>query len=99
MHINTSLSRSTRRLMAIMLAFTALTVTTPVLRSATDANDDASVDANKATRLPTGAWLDPAGRSYDIGNMPLAMTLAPEGDHFIVSLNGWREQGVQVVER
>jgi hypothetical protein len=27
------------------------------------------------------------------------MILSPQGDHFILSLNGWREQGVQVVER
>lgn len=50
-------------------------------------------------RLPTGARLDPEGRSFDVGNMPLGMLLAPEGDHLILSLNGWREQGVQVVER
>jgi DNA-binding beta-propeller fold protein YncE len=107
MHINTSLSRSTRRLIAILLAFVALTVTMPVPRAVmdasthanADANIDANDDANKATRLPTGARLDPAGRSFDIGNMPLAMMLSPEGDHFIISLNGWREQGVQVIER
>ncbi|MEN3330702.1 MAG: hypothetical protein V7641_67 [Blastocatellia bacterium] len=59
----------------------------------------AADDANQPTRLPTGARLDPAGRSHDVGNMPLAIRLSPEGDHFIVSLNGWREQGVQVIER
>ncbi|MBV8201206.1 MAG: SMP-30/gluconolactonase/LRE family protein, partial [Acidobacteria bacterium] len=49
-------------------------------------------------RLPTGAVLDPAGRSSDLGNMPMAMTLAPEGDRVVVLLAGWREQGIQVVE-
>ncbi|MBV8199046.1 MAG: hypothetical protein JOZ15_00330, partial [Acidobacteria bacterium] len=49
-------------------------------------------------RLPTGARLDPAGRSFDLGNMPLAMALAPEGDRVVVLLAGWREQGIQVVE-
>src|SRR6202521_1722943 len=49
-------------------------------------------------RLPTGARLDPAGRSFDLGNMPLAMVLAPEGDRVVVLLAGWREQGIQVVE-
>jgi YVTN family beta-propeller protein len=51
------------------------------------------------TCLPTGACLDPAGRSFAVGNMPLAVALSPEGDRFVVSLNGWREQGVQVVDR
>jgi DNA-binding beta-propeller fold protein YncE len=49
-------------------------------------------------RLPTGVLLDPAGRSSDLGNMPLSMILAPEGDRVVVLLAGWREQGLQVVE-
>ncbi len=49
-------------------------------------------------RLPTGARLDPAGRSSDLGNMPIAMALAPEGDRVVVLLAGWREQGIQVVD-
>jgi YVTN family beta-propeller protein len=48
--------------------------------------------------LPTGVCLDSAGPSYDVGNMPLAMTLSPEGDRLVLSLNGWREQGLQIVE-
>src|SRR3954463_11273655 len=52
-----------------------------------------------AQRLPTGARLDPAGVSYDLGSMPLAMALSPEKNRVIVLLNGWREQGIQVVER
>ncbi len=55
--------------------------------------------AASRTCLPTGVCLDAAGRSFDVGNMPLSMTLAPEGDRFVVSLSGWREQGLQIVER
>ena len=84
-------ARLKRYWIAIPLALVTLNAMTPAPRAA---DDDKS-----STRLPTGAWLDPAGRSFDVGNMPLAMALAPEGNHFIVSLNGWREQGVQVVER
>jgi DNA-binding beta-propeller fold protein YncE len=91
MQIKNFLTRLTHQLIAIILAFAALSAAMPVLSAADD--------AKSTTRLPTGAWLDPAGRSFDVGNMPLAMTLSPEGDHFIVSLNGWREQGVQVIER
>ncbi|HKP11774.1 MAG TPA: bifunctional YncE family protein/alkaline phosphatase family protein [Blastocatellia bacterium] len=84
-------ARLKRYWIAIPLALVTLSVIRPAPRAA---DDDKS-----PTRLPTGAWLDPAGRSFDVGNMPLAMALAPEGNHFILSLNGWREQGVQVVER
>ncbi len=59
----------------------------------------AAQDPSGARRLPTGARLDPAGVSYDLGSMPLAMTLSPEKNRVIVLLNGWREQGIQVVDR
>ena len=52
-----------------------------------------------ARRLPTGARLDPAGVSYELGSMPLAMALSPEKNRVVVLLNGWREQGIQVVDR
>src|SRR6476620_5102728 len=50
-------------------------------------------------RLPTGATLDPAGTSYQLGAMPLAMTLSPDRRRVVVLLNGWREQGIQVIDR
>jgi hypothetical protein len=31
--------------------------------------------------------------------MPLAMVLSPEGDRLVLSLNGWRQQGLQVIDR
>src|SRR3984893_2538326 len=34
-----------------------------------------------------------------MGSMQLAMTLSPEKKRVIVLLNGWREQGIQVVDR
>src|SRR5215204_59274 len=52
----------------------------------------------KQTCLPTGVCLDPGGRSFDVGNMPLTMALSPEGDRLVLSLNGWRQQGLQVVD-
>lgn len=50
-------------------------------------------------RLPTGARLDPAGTSTGTGAMPLAMIVAPGGRYLILSVSGWREQGLQVIER
>ena len=55
--------------------------------------------AQKQTCLPTGVCLDPSGQSFAVGNMPLAMVLSPEGDRVVVSLNGWRQQGLQVLDR
>jgi len=50
-------------------------------------------------RLPTGVYLDPVGTQVELGSMPLAMAMAPGGRHVVVLLNGWREQGLQVVDR
>lgn len=49
-------------------------------------------------RLPTGVSVDPVGASITVGSMPLSMALAPEGQYAVVSLGGWREQGIQVVD-
>jgi DNA-binding beta-propeller fold protein YncE len=51
------------------------------------------------TRLPTGVMLDPVGTSVRLGSFPLAMQLSPDGKYVVVLLNGWREQGFQVIER
>ncbi len=59
----------------------------------------ATQDPGGPRRLPTGARLDPAGVSYDLGPLPLAMTLSPDKSRLIVLLNGWREQGIQIVDR
>jgi DNA-binding beta-propeller fold protein YncE len=52
---------------------------------------------NTLKRLPTGVTLDPVGTVIALGTMPLAMSLTPGGDKLVVSLGGWREQGVQVI--
>src|SRR6185503_10508730 len=54
---------------------------------------------SEAMRLPTGARLDPAGRSFDVGSMPLAIALSPDDKSVVILLNGWREQGIQVLDR
>lgn len=56
-------------------------------------------DLSGQRRLPTGAVLDPAGKSIVVGQLPLSMALAPGGQHIALLLNGYREQGVQIVNR
>ena len=55
--------------------------------------------AGEQPRLPTGARLDPAGRSLDVGSMPLALALSPDGKRIVILLNGWGEQGIEVLDR
>ena len=85
---------SLTRLFALTLILSACGSPSPQVEAAISAQDPSG-----ARRLPTGARLDPAGVSYDLGSMPLAMALSPEKNRVIVLLNGWREQGIQVVER
>jgi YVTN family beta-propeller protein len=59
----------------------------------------AAQDPSGARRLPTGARLDPAGVSRDLGPLPLAMILSPDRSRVVVLLNGWREQGIQILDR
>src|SRR3954471_21394229 len=51
-----------------------------------------------ATTLATGAELDPVGRTIDAGNLPLSMTLTPEGDRAVLVLSGFRAPGLEVVD-
>ena len=82
------------RLLTLALVASACGSQSPQTEGGLSAQDPAG-----PKRLPTGAILDPAGVSYSLGSMPLAMTLSPEKDRIIVLLNGWREQGIQVVDR
>ena len=75
-------------------AVVALLAATACARSA-----ESPASTDDARRLPTGARLDPAGRSVDVGSMPLAMTLSPDGRYVVLLLNGWREQGLQILDR
>ena len=59
----------------------------------------AATAAAEAPRLPNGTRLDPAGPRTDVGNFPLAAVLTPDSSHIVLLLNGWRQQGVQVVNR
>jgi YVTN family beta-propeller protein len=49
--------------------------------------------------LPTGVRLDPDGTLHDIGQFPLNLIEAPERDRLVLLHSGWRDQGIQVVER
>ncbi|MGH7648694.1 MAG: bifunctional YncE family protein/alkaline phosphatase family protein [Gemmatimonadaceae bacterium] len=68
-------------------------------RHATPVSRDAQSPDDAHRRLPTGVSLDPDGRATPVGQMPLAMALSPDGSRIVLLLSGWREQGIQVVDR
>ena len=83
--------RSPRGLVAALLVVTQVGCTAPASETIASRSD--------APRLPTGTRLDPAGQRVDVGPLPLAAVLSPDSTHILLLLNGWREQGVQVVNR
>lgn len=55
--------------------------------------------AAAATTVPTGATLDPVVPSHPVGNFPLGHAMSPDGRYVALVLSGWRQQGVQIVDR
>ena len=68
-------------------------------RPSPGANDAPASELNAARRLPTGAQLDPAAPAQPLGSFPLTIVSSPDSTRWVVMLNGWREQGLQVIDR
>src|SRR5581483_4881097 len=91
-----------RRLMPrVTLTFTAVSLL--ALSGCAGKTDPAGKSDSAAyqelVRLPTGAQLDPAGRSVEIGDFPITEILSPDRGRLILLLGAYRQQGVQVVDR
>src|SRR6478672_3097375 len=105
MDSNHTIGLSEMMVMKLLINIAAIFVSLFLLGSASVLSQTASplsrdsIRSAKGTCLPTGVCLDAAGTATDVGNMPLALALSPEGDRLVVSLSGWREQGLEVVER
>ena len=50
------------------------------------------------TLLPNGWRIAPAGRHLDVGDLPLAMALHPDGRHLVITNNGWSKPSLRVVD-
>lgn len=55
--------------------------------------------AHEPHRLPTGAVLDPVGVGIALGSMPVAMAFSHDSSRIVVVLSGYREQGIQIIDR
>ena len=48
------------------------------------------------TLLPNGWRIAPAGGHLDVGDLPLAMAVHPDGRHVVISNNGWSKPSLRV---
>src|SRR5262249_33092560 len=85
-----SIMKSSIRAVSLLLAVTAC-------RPAASDTPSRDLPTLGARQAPTGAMIDPAGRTFDVGSFPLNLIPAPEPDLAVLVLSGWREQGIQVV--
>src|SRR5579864_9622564 len=93
-----SKSRTTMKNATIPATLSAIVLLAISLLSAHSVQSQEIKSVHYTSPLPTGVHLDPIGDFIDLGSMPIAMALAPDGKALIVVLSGWREQGIQVVD-
>src|SRR5438132_4665350 len=43
--------------------------------------------------------LDPVSPPHKVGNFPLAIVPSPDGNQLVLLLSGWRQQGIQIIDR
>ena len=67
-------------------------------KPSSSAKADGSLPASLGAQLPTGVRLDPAAPATTVGPLPLTMRRSPDGRRLVLSLGGYSEQGVQVLD-
>ena len=82
-----------------MRGFSLILSVALILGGCVNAPSPAPHSDSEQRRLPTGAQLDPAGRITDVGSLPMAMIPSPDGSSLIILLQGYRENGIQVINR
>lgn len=85
--------------MRLSATIALLVVAVGACRTVPSAREQAREFTSLQPWLPTGARLTPAGHTSDVGSLPLTIVPSPEGDRMLLLLSGWREQGVQVIDR
>jgi len=88
-----------RSIYSVLLSLSAVTLATACRQQPPQSSAVGdSLSAGLGGRLPMGVRLDPAAPLATVGPMPLTMRVAPEGNRLVLSLSGYRMQGLQVVD-
>jgi len=80
---------------ALLIATSAAVVVTQRVTSTTDRP---GYMGGGTTLLPNGWRIAPAGRHFSIGDLPLAMTISPDGHALVVTDNGYQRPSLKVFD-
>ncbi len=80
---------------ALLVATSAAVVVT---QRVTSTKDRPGYLGGNVTLLPNGWRISPAGRHFSIGDLPLAMTLSPDGHALVVTNNGYQRPSLKVFD-
>ena len=58
----------------------------------------ASSTAPRVTLLPNGWRISPVGMHFTVGDLPMNMVLTPDGDHVVVTNNGYSQPNLVVYD-
>jgi YVTN family beta-propeller protein len=91
--LETRLQRS-----AFLPAVSLLLLSTRLAAAAPAAAEKPGPVGKGVTLLPNGWRIAPAGSHLDVGDLPLAMAIHPDGRHVVITNNGWSEPSLRVVD-
>jgi YVTN family beta-propeller protein len=78
------------------MAFSTLLLSAPV--AAAPPPEKPGPVGKGVTLLPNGWRIAPAGSHLDVGDLPLAMAIHPDGRHVVITNNGWSKPSLRVVD-
>ena len=83
---------------AFLPAVSLLLLSTRLAAAAPAAAEKPGPVGKGVTLLPNGWRIAPAGSHLDVGDLPLAMAIHPDGRHVVITNNGWSKPSLRVVD-
>ena len=82
----------------VSIAFSLLLLSTRLAVAAPPPAEKPGPVGKGVTLLPNGWRIAPAGSHLDVGDLPLAMAIHPDGKHVVITNNGWSKPSLRVVD-
>ena len=83
---------------AALVVFVGIAVFVPRAQRGPDGRLLPGLQGGNVTLLPNGWKISPAGEHINVGDLPLNMTLSPDGRYLIITNNGYAKPTLTVVD-